>query len=266
MRSRTLRPGSRPSASPSRSRSAPSRLRRRRADVTVFAAASLKNALDRDRRRPPGRDRAAGRGLLCRLLGPRPADRAGRAGGPVHLRRPRLDGLPRRRATSSARDPRATSLGNRIVLVAPAGRAAPVDARARARSRRALGGGRLAIAERRDRAGRQIRQGGARKPRPVGRGRGPARRGRERARGARLRRARRGAARHRLRDRRQGRAQSRGRRALPRDEPPADRLPGGAHRRRAGPEARARFLEALRAPRRRRASSPARASRPSTEP
>ncbi len=56
------------------------------------------------------------------------------------------------------------------------------------------------------------------------------RHGGERARGARAGRARRSGARHRLRDRRQGRAEREDRRPLPGRLAPADRLPGGADR------------------------------------
>ena len=68
-------------------------------DVLVFAAASLKNALDEIRRACETRDRQEGHHLLRGELGARQADRAGRAGRHLHLRRPRLDGLPRRART-----------------------------------------------------------------------------------------------------------------------------------------------------------------------
>src|SRR4051794_33995445 len=62
------------------------------------------------------------------------------------------------------------------------------------------------------------------------RGGGPARGGRERARGPAVRCARRGSTRHRLRDRCAGRAERARRGPLSGDEPPADRLSGGSRR------------------------------------
>ena len=68
-------------------------------DVLVFAAASLKNALD-DVIAAYGQETGdQGDRVLRRELGPGQADRAGGAGAAVHLRRPRLDGLSRSSAT-----------------------------------------------------------------------------------------------------------------------------------------------------------------------
>ena len=62
-------------------------------EVTVFAAASLKNALDDINAAWTGGRRQGGDDLLCGELGARQADRGRRAGRRLHLRRPRLDGL-----------------------------------------------------------------------------------------------------------------------------------------------------------------------------
>ena len=114
--------------------------------VLVFAAASLKNALDDIADALATRDRQEGDDLLRRQLGARAPDRAGRAGRRLHLRRSRLDGLSRRArpdprrarastcsATASCWSRRRTRLGS--------------DDRAGLRPCRALlGDGRLAMA------------------------------------------------------------------------------------------------------------------------
>ena len=66
-------------------------------DVVVFAAASLKNALDAVNAQWQKETGKKADHLLCRELGAGQADRAGRAGADVHLRRSRLDGLSSRR-------------------------------------------------------------------------------------------------------------------------------------------------------------------------
>ena len=87
--------------------------------LVVFAAASLKNALDEIATRlGQGHRQAGAQDLLCRELGARQADRAGRAGRPVHLGRPRLDGLCRQEEPDQGRHAR-EPLGNKIVLIAP---------------------------------------------------------------------------------------------------------------------------------------------------
>ena len=91
-----------------------------------------------------------------------------------------------------------------------------------------LGDGRLAMADVDGGAGRQIRQGGTGEARRLGQRSRQARAGRERARGAAAGVARRGAARHRLRDRRRGRAEREDRRHLPGRHASADHLSGGA--------------------------------------
>ena len=88
-------------------------------DVLVFAAASLKNALD---------DVDAAYGKETGQQGrPSPTPRArrwpsrssGRAGRHLHLGRPRLDGLSGRAQPDRRRDTRKNLLGNELVLVAP---------------------------------------------------------------------------------------------------------------------------------------------------
>ena len=155
-------------------------------ELVIFAAASLKNALDEIADRlVQGHRQARAQDLLCRELGARQADRAGRAGRPVHLGRSRLDGLCRRQEPDQGRHPRQ-----------PARQQDRADrAQGFARSRvaikqgfdlaKALAGGKLAMANVDARAGRQVRQGGAREARRLGRREGPARAGRECARGAR---------------------------------------------------------------------------------
>ena len=74
--------------------------------VLVFAAASLKNALDditAQYERETGRQ---GQRLRRRQPGARPPDRVRRAGGPVHLGRPGLDGLPPDAKSHQDRDAR----------------------------------------------------------------------------------------------------------------------------------------------------------------
>ena len=92
---------------------------RRRAAVMVFAAASLKNALDeiaatwaKDTGKPAPRISYAASSALARQM------EQGAPGRPVHLRRPRLDGLRGSQEPDQA-DTRFNLLGNKIVLIAP---------------------------------------------------------------------------------------------------------------------------------------------------
>ena len=116
------------------------RARRRRGR---FAAASLKTALDavqRSGRRRPARSRD----LLRGEFGARQADRAGRAGGDVHLGRSRLDGLSGGEEPDQAGYPRqAARQSHRADRT---GRQHGDDRRSRRAStlRRLLGNGRLA--------------------------------------------------------------------------------------------------------------------------
>ena len=86
-------------------------------EVLVFAAASLKTALDEVNAAYQATSGADGQVLVRRQLRPGPADRAGRSGRPLHLRRPRLDGLSGRTQPHQGRDTRGNLLGNRIVLI-----------------------------------------------------------------------------------------------------------------------------------------------------
>ena len=131
-------------------------------DVLVFAAASLKNALDEVDAQWQTRDRQEGRDLLRGELDAGQADRAGRAGRHLHLRRSRLDGLPRQQKDLIKPDTRSNLLGNRLVLIAPKDSktqrriSSPASTSPSAARRRPAGDG-----QRRRGAGRQVRQGGA---------------------------------------------------------------------------------------------------------
>ena len=82
---------------------APARAQAQGGDVVVFAAASLKNALDAVNAQWQKETGKKADDLLCRELGARQADRAGRAGADVHLGRSRLDGLSRAEEPDQAR-------------------------------------------------------------------------------------------------------------------------------------------------------------------
>ena len=93
--------------------------------VTVFAAASLKNALDAVndewKRRPARSDR-----LLCRKLGARQADRGRRAGRMfISADLDWMEYVAEKNLIKE--DTRANLLGNRIVLVAAKQDAKPVE-------------------------------------------------------------------------------------------------------------------------------------------
>ena len=189
---------------------------------------------ERARRREPairGRDRQKSDDLLRREFDPGKADRERRAGRYVRLGRPALDGLRAGARSDRAENP-------------------PRFARQQPRADRAEGQpARRRQGDDRDRAFRSPKcsaTAGSRWPsrvrcrpaytarrrstklgvwdsgRRAGRGR------RERARGAGARRARRGAARHRLQDRRGDRAGRQDRRHIPGGHARADRLPDGA--------------------------------------
>ena len=124
-------------------------------------------------------------------------------------------------------DTRVNLLGNKIVLIAPKDPRPRSTIEAGLRPRQGAGRRQARHGQRRFGAGRQVRQGGAREARRLGRREGQGRPGRERARRAAAGGARRGAARHRLRDRRRGRAERQDRRHLPGRHPSADHLSGG---------------------------------------
>ena len=137
---------------------------------------------------------------------------------------------------------RATNLlGNSIVLVAPKDSNGTARRSAGLRPRRLLGDGRLAMANVDVGAGRQVRQGGAREARRLGRASKDKVAQAENVRAALpAGRARRGAARHRLQHRRRRRAQRQDRRHLPGRQHPPIIYPVGADRgRRPTPDAEA---------------------------
>ena len=183
----------------------------------VFAAASLKNALDDVNRQYRGRYRPEGDDLLCREFDPGEADRERRAGRYVHLGRPALDGLraaarsdrPENPPRPARQQPRADRAEGQRARCRAGDDRAGLSARQTARRRQA-GDGRAEFG-----AGRHLRQGGADQARRLGSGRRRGRRGRERARRAGAGGARRGAARHRLQDRCGDRAGRQNRRHLP---------------------------------------------------
>ena len=177
--------------------------------VTVFAAASLKNALDavnaacdaeagesgdaspmRRARRSPSRSRQARRPTSSS----RPTSTGWTISSDKKLIKPETEVEPARQPHRAGR---AGGFARRRSTIAPG-----LRPRRPARRRQARHG------RRQGRAGRQIRQGGAGEARRLGVGRGQGRAGRERPRRAAAGVARRGAARHRLPDRRRGRARA----------------------------------------------------------
>ena len=88
------------------------------ANVLVFAAASLKNALD-DVTPPMARRPAPRSPLLCRQLGAGQADRAGCAGHSCSSRPTSTGWTICRSSDLIAADTRRNLLGNSLVLVAP---------------------------------------------------------------------------------------------------------------------------------------------------
>ena len=194
-------------------------------DVVVFAAASLKNALDDAAAASSSEGGAPVKNLLRGEFGAGQADRERRAGRHLHLGRSRLDGLPAKAQSDPAGDAEKPAR-----QPARAGRSGGQQRhgrhQARVRSRRAAEGRPAGDGRSRQRPGRQIRQGGARKARGLGCGAAACRRRRKRARRPAVRRPQGDAARHRLRDRRRGRSQGQNRRRVSRGYPPADHLSG----------------------------------------
>jgi molybdate transport system substrate-binding protein len=87
----------------------------------IFAAASLKNALDEaDRSLGQGNRQAGSKDFLCGQQRARQAARAGRPGRSLPLRRSRLDGLCGEQEPDQAGDA-VSLLANRIALIAPVG-------------------------------------------------------------------------------------------------------------------------------------------------
>src|SRR5829696_2099281 len=171
-------------------------------DVTVFAAASLKNALDDIAvafQKETGRRTAISYGASSALA------RQIEQGAPADLF---LSALPTDARPHQAGEP---AQPGRQPNRAGGSRKRGAGSRVEARGTRGGAWGRAARdRERGRRAGGQIRKGGARTSRPLGRGRGASCRGRERPGRTHLRGARRSASRHRLRQRRARGAQGQG--------------------------------------------------------
>ena len=183
--------------------------------LTVFAAASMKNALDDVDAAYTAKTGVKVIGELCRKLGARQADRTGRAGRHFRLRRYRLDGLCDRQEEHQRADPGQSARQQHRADRAEGFQDRQRDDRARLRSRQARRRRQDRDRRRQGGAGRQIRQGRAGEARRLAGGGAEIRDGRERARRAGAGGARRGRARHRLFDRRQGRARRQDRRHLP---------------------------------------------------
>ncbi len=229
-------------------------------DMVVFAAASLKNALDeiattwsKDTGKPvPKISYAASSALAKQIEQGAPADMF------ISADLDWMDYLAGKNLIKA--DTRFNLLGNKIVLIAPKdSKITSVDIK---------GAGSRQGAERRPAfhgqcrfgAGRQVRQGGAREARRLERRQGPPGAGRERARRAAAGGTRRGAARHRLQHRRRRRAQRQDRGRLPRGLASADHLSRGARPRTPRTPTPRRSSTSCAAPRRARRSR-SRASR-----
>ena len=142
--------------------------RGRRRDVKVFAAASLKEAMDEQARQFEAQHRQQGRGRLRRQQCAGQADRSRRAGRRVHLRGSRLDGLSRRAPAARAghaRDAASQHAGadRASIEQRPRSRSAPEFGLAAA-----LGGERLAMANPDSVPGRKVRQERAGSPSACG--------------------------------------------------------------------------------------------------
>jgi Ni/Co efflux regulator RcnB len=181
--------------------------------VTVFAAASLRNALDAANaawQKETGNETtvsyAASSALAKQIEAAAPADLF------ISADLAWMDYVAEKKLIKE--DTRSNLLGNRIVLVAPKDKASTVEIKEGFDLAGLVGEGKLAM--------------GAVDSVPAGKYGKAAleKRCRKRARGARPRLARRGALRHRLPDRRRRRSRRRHRRNLPGRQPSADHLPG----------------------------------------
>ena len=193
-------------------------------DVLVFAAASLKNALDEIAGAVAARDRQEGRDLLRREQHADQADRAGRAGRHLHLRRSRLDGLRPAEGPDQARHPLEPARQQARADRAEGFQRQPRISSPASISRQLLKGGRLAMGNVDAVPAGKYGKAALEK---LGAWDGVKDKiaQAESVRAALLsRRARRGAARHRLPDRRGGRTDRQDRRHLPRRHASADHL------------------------------------------
>ncbi len=178
-------------------------------DVTIFAAASLKNALDNigaawtaGSGKKAVISYAASSALAKQIEEGAPADIF------VSADLAWMTYLSERNLTRKENE--VELLGNRIVLVAPAASAVTAAIGPGFDLKGLLGDGQARHGERRGGARRQVRQGGADIARCLGQRRGPRGANGERASGAGARLHRRGAARHRLPDRRVRRPEGEG--------------------------------------------------------
>ena len=185
-------------------------------DLTVFAAASMKNALDDIN---AAFTKATGIKVVASYAASSALAKQIEQGAPADVFASAdldwMDYLAKKKLIKD--DTRVNLLGNKLVLIAPKdSKIGNVDDRPGLRPRQARRRRPHRHRRRARGAGRQIRQGGAGKARRLDRGGAEIRHGRERARGAGAGRPRRSAARHRLRDRRQGRAERQDRRRISR--------------------------------------------------
>ena len=153
--------------------------------LVVFAAASLKNALDeiasgwaKETGKPmPRISYAASSALAKQIEQGAPADLF------ISADLDWMDYVAKKDLIKA--DTRVNLLGNKIVLIAPKDSKATIEVKQGFDLAKALGRRQARDGQRRLGAGRQVRQGGAREARRLGRREGQGRAGRQRARGAR---------------------------------------------------------------------------------
>jgi molybdate transport system permease protein len=198
--------------------------------LTVFAAASMKNALDDAN---AAFTKATGVKVTASYAASSALAKQIEQGAPadvfVSADLQWMDYVAERKLIKA--DTRVNLLGNRLVLIAASdSKLGPAEIKDGFDIARLAGDGRIAVAD------RALCQGGAGETRRLEGRRTETGHGRERARHTRLRRARRNAGRHRLRDRRQGRIEGEDHRRLPGRLASAGHLPGGGdgHRQQCG--------------------------------
>jgi molybdate transport system substrate-binding protein len=206
-------------------------------ELVIFAAASLKNALDeaaaawvKETGKPaPKISYAASNALAKQIEQGAPADLFLSAD---------LDWMDYVAGKSLIKpETRVSLLANRIALIAPSDSTAKVTLASGVDLSAALGSGKLAMGNVDSVPGRQIRQGRAGEARRLGQGQGQDRPGRQCPRRFAAGCARRGAARHRLHHRRRRRAQGQGPRDLPGETHPPIIYPVAVLKDSANPDA-----------------------------